>query len=250
MNYKKIYDSIIERATGRKKMRLGHPNYVYYERHHILPKCLGGSNEKTNLAFLTAEEHWVAHLLLVKMNPGNHKLVFACKAMSMTGGNTKRTTNKMFGWIRREYRDATSKRQKGCVISQERRDKTSATLKGRPAPHQMGENNVSKRPEVAKKISEANTGRKMVFSDPELRGKRISEGKKGKSNLPGELNPAFKGWIIATPVSGGTEIRISSKKDMDLHGFTKTSVYNCIKNGNQHKGYTFKREPLPKKNDK
>lgn len=250
MNYKKIYDSIIERASGRKKIRRGQPNYVYYERHHVLPKCLGGSDEKNNIVFLTAEEHWVAHLLLVKMNPGNHKLVFACQAMSMTGGNSKRTTNKMFGWIRREYSNAVSVSKKGSSISDDQKRKISKTLKGRPAPHQQGENNVSKRPEVAKKISLANTGKKIIFSDPELRGKRISEGKKGRSNLPGELNPAFKGWIIATPISGGPEIRISSKRDMDLHGFTKSSVYNCIKNGNQHKGYTFKRESLPKKNDK
>jgi hypothetical protein len=226
------------------------PNYVYYERHHIVPRCLGGTNSKLNLAYLTAEEHWVAHLLLVKLNPGNNKLVYACQAMSMTGGNTKRTTNKLFGWIRREYSKATSERQKGCVISQEHRDKISAKLKGRPVPHQQGENNVAKRPEVAKKISMANTGRKLIFSEPKLRGKRISEGKKGKPNLPGELNPAFKGWIIATPLEGGSEIRISSKKDMDLYGFTKTSVYNCLKGRNhQHKGYKFRREPLPKKID-
>lgn len=248
MNYQRIYDSLIMRAHGRCKMNKQNPDYVYYERHHIVPKCLGGTNAKSNLVYLTAEEHWIAHLLLVKLNPKNNKLVFACQAMSMTGKNTKRTTNKLFGWIRREYSNATSERQKGCIVTQSHRKKISAALIGRPAPHQQGENNVSKRPDVAEKISIANTGRKMVFSDPELRGKRISDGKKGKPNLPGELNPAFKGWIIATPLAGGPEIRISSKKDMDLHGFTKTSVYNCLNGRNhQHKGYKFRREPLPKK---
>jgi len=192
MNYKKIYDSIIERSVGRKKIRRGQPNYVYYERHHILPKCLGGSDEKNNLAFLTAEEHWLAHLLLVKMNPGNHKLVFACQAMSMTGGNTKRTNNKMFGWIRREYGDATSKRQKGCVVSQERKDKISVALRGRPAHHQLGENNVAKRPEVAEKISLANKGRRIVFKDPEERNRKISASNKGHRGAIGDYNPASR----------------------------------------------------------
>lgn len=250
MDYQRIYNNIVVRAHGRKKMKKHDCDYVYYERHHVVPRCLGGSNDRTNLVYLTAEEHWLAHLLLVKIYPGNAKLVFACKAMSMTGGNTSRITNKMFGWIRREYSDATSKRQKGRLVSQEQRDKISATLKGRPAPHQLGAGNVTKRPDVAKKISIANKGKPKVFSNPELRGERISKSKKGKPNLPGELNPAFKGWIIATPLSGGPELRMSSKKDMKVHGFTACSIYNCLSGRNhQHKGYKFKREPLLKKDD-
>jgi hypothetical protein len=243
MNYQKIYDTLIARAIGRKKMNKHDPGYVYYERHHIVPKCLGGTDSTLNLVYLTAEEHWIAHLLLVKLNPENNKLVYACQAMSMSGGNNKRTTNKLFGWIRRKYSNATSERQKGRVVTQEQRLKISSSLIGRPALHQQGNNNISKRPEVAKKISESNKGRKQNFSNPELRLKRISEAKKGKPHLSGESNPAFKGWIIGTPVEGGPEIRISSKKDMDFYGFTKTSVYKCVNGINhQHKGYKFRRE--------
>ena len=86
------------------------------------------------------------------MHPGNNKLIFACQAMSMIGGNNARVTNKMFGWIRRSYAAATSNRQKGQVVSDETRRKISNSLKGRPAPHQQGAQNVAKRPEVAEKI--------------------------------------------------------------------------------------------------
>jgi len=60
MNYQKIYYSIIEKrkinvATG------------YTEEHHIVPRCLGGSNDKLNLVKLTAKEHFICHLLLTKM---------------------------------------------------------------------------------------------------------------------------------------------------------------------------------------
>ena len=43
----------------------------YIERHHIIPKCLGGSNKKDNIVKLTAREHFVAHLLLTKMTDHN-----------------------------------------------------------------------------------------------------------------------------------------------------------------------------------
>jgi hypothetical protein len=61
MNYQKIYESIIQKAKfeNRIKLRKNHPNYIYYENHHILPKCLGGSDEKENLVLLTAREHYV-----------------------------------------------------------------------------------------------------------------------------------------------------------------------------------------------
>ena len=252
MNYNKIYTDLLERAKHRKKIAKDADNYVYYEKHHIIPKCMGGSDERSNLVYLTAEEHWLAHLLLVKMNPGVFKLVYACQAMSMSGKNNPgRVTNKLFGWIRRAYSEASSKSQKGKIVSTETREKISKALKGRPAVHQQGENNVAKRPEVARKISESNAGKKAVFTDPVLRGKRISAGKKGKPNLPGELNPSFKGWTIATPINGGPEIRMSGPIEMRLNGFKPASVYNCLNGRNRkHKGYIFQKEHITKTVDK
>lgn len=241
MDYTRIYNTLIERSTGRTKLAKTDINYVYYERHHVIPKCLGGNDSKANLVYLTAEEHWVAHLLLVKMNPGVSKLVWACQAMSMSGGNNKRMNNKLFGWIRRKYSDAVSERNRGRVVTTEHRKKTSDTLKGRPAPHQQGENNVAKRPEVAQKIKDANTGKKHG-PRPESVKEKIRLTKKGKPNLPGELNPAFKGWIIATSLTDDTVVRISSKKNMDAHGFSKSMVYRAITKQKPYKGYMFIRE--------
>lgn len=39
----------------------------YLERHHIIPESMGGSNEPSNLVYLTFKEHFISHLLLVKM---------------------------------------------------------------------------------------------------------------------------------------------------------------------------------------
>ena len=55
------------------------------ERHHIIPKCLGGTNEESNLIYLTLEEHFIAHRMLVEENPGNLKLASAFWRMCNSG---------------------------------------------------------------------------------------------------------------------------------------------------------------------
>lgn len=60
MNYRKIYNNLVEKRRALKP-------HGYTERHHIIPKSLGGSNEISNLVDLTAREHFIAHLLLSKM---------------------------------------------------------------------------------------------------------------------------------------------------------------------------------------
>lgn len=44
MNYQSVYNDIINRAKPRIKL----PGY---ERHHIIPRSCGGTNEKENLVF-------------------------------------------------------------------------------------------------------------------------------------------------------------------------------------------------------
>lgn len=72
----------------------------YVEKHHIIPRCLGGTNDATNIAVLTPEEHFLAHQLLVKIYPNSPPLVNA--AVIMTTHHTEhRANNKLFGWLRR-----------------------------------------------------------------------------------------------------------------------------------------------------
>jgi len=95
MNYNKHYATLIERARHRVLEE-------YTEKHHIIPKCLGGSDDKENIAVLTPEEHYVAHQLLVKMYPKEHKLVYAANMMTVSAGNLPRN-NKRYGWLKKKY---------------------------------------------------------------------------------------------------------------------------------------------------
>lgn len=97
MNYKKHYDMLIEKSRNRQADG-------YTEKHHIVPKCLGGTNEKTNIAILTPEEHYLAHQLLVKIYPNSPPLVNAAVIMA-THHTNARANNKLFGWLRRRASD-------------------------------------------------------------------------------------------------------------------------------------------------
>ena len=66
--YTKWYFNIIDIAKNREL-----PAEFYSEKHHIIPKSLGGSNKKENLVKLTAKEHFICHLLLTKMVDGKLK---------------------------------------------------------------------------------------------------------------------------------------------------------------------------------
>ena len=70
MDYLRIYNSLVER--GKNRQLTG-----YTETHHIIPKCVGGTNDKYNLVKLTAREHFICHLLLCEIYPENAKLKFA-----------------------------------------------------------------------------------------------------------------------------------------------------------------------------
>lgn len=54
----------------------------YHERHHIIPRCIGGTNDKENLIDLYGREHFEAHRLLALENPDNKKIVHAWWMMS------------------------------------------------------------------------------------------------------------------------------------------------------------------------
>lgn len=55
----------------------------YHERHHIIPKCMGGTNDKDNLIDLYAREHFEAHRLLALENLENEKLIYAWHMMTI-----------------------------------------------------------------------------------------------------------------------------------------------------------------------
>jgi len=78
MNYKEYIDNILALRENVKQEGL------YMERHHIIPKCMGGSNKEENLIWLTPSEHYIAHKMLMEENPKNKKLAYAFSRMAFS----------------------------------------------------------------------------------------------------------------------------------------------------------------------
>ena len=100
MNYENIHNQLIHKAKARVLEG-------YKELHHIVPKCMGGGNEDSNLVYLTAREHFIIHLLLVKMHPSNLKLVRAAFMMATIKSTHQYTRNytvssRLYEWLRIE----------------------------------------------------------------------------------------------------------------------------------------------------
>jgi hypothetical protein len=108
MNYEKHYSTLIERS--RNRILEG-----YVEKHHIVPRCLGGGDDRENIAVLTPEEHFLAHQLLVKMYPGNRDLIYATQLMTVHHTNA-RMNNKLFGWLRKQCAAAMSTQMKTWYV--------------------------------------------------------------------------------------------------------------------------------------
>jgi len=102
--YQKHYDALVERARHRAIEG-------YCERHHVLPRCMGGDNDPRNLVRLTAEEHYVAHQLLVRMYPSVGGLATAAVRMARQCSG-----NKAYAWLRRRHAEAVSLRAKGNPV--------------------------------------------------------------------------------------------------------------------------------------
>jgi hypothetical protein len=69
MNYAKVYSQFIADRKSKEANLIASGEYT--ERHHIVPKKLGGTDCKSNIIFLSAEDHIRAHLLIAKIHGGS-----------------------------------------------------------------------------------------------------------------------------------------------------------------------------------
>ena len=122
MNYQKIYDSIISNAKhneydrkNRKRKKLN-----TYERHHIIPKCMGGSNHVDNLVYLTPKEHFICHKLLCEIYPDNDSLRYAlwCFVIMKRDTRVYRVSSREYERYRSNHMHMMSVKQKGKSVEE------------------------------------------------------------------------------------------------------------------------------------
>ena len=136
--YTKWYNSIIKSARNRVL-----PADIYVEKHHIIPRSLGGNNSYSNIAVLTSREHFICHLLLTKMVDANlqRKMIFAFTNMARVSGNQERYINaRLFESFKKkrthseETKALLSKSHTGIKQTLETIERRVSKIRGKPSP--------------------------------------------------------------------------------------------------------------------
>jgi hypothetical protein len=111
--YTRWYYDIVDRAKERSLS-------TYTEKHHIIPKSLGGNNSVENLVELTAREHFICHWLLVKIYPvgdEHWKMLNAFRMMRTENPVQQRyktkITGRVYANLKEEYSILQSKKVSG-----------------------------------------------------------------------------------------------------------------------------------------
>jgi hypothetical protein len=193
MDYQKIYYKLVLKAKNRQEVA------GYFETHHIIPRCLQGTDDSNNLVKLTAKEHFLAHLLLVEIYPTNQKLRYALWMMaSMKTGNQQRY--KVSARTYQRIKESLNKK------TDEHKKKISESLKKAYAEGSRKTNKGKKMPAtVGKKISEAKKG--MVGTNL---GKPMSEEQKKK------IAETLKGHSVSEETRKKISAALKVRKSLNL----------------------------------
>jgi hypothetical protein len=181
--YASTYFSLMEKAQGRENLN------GYFEKHHIIPKSLGGTNLASNIVKLTAREHFIAHLLLSKslVSVSDSKKMGSALNRMLSNKNGKRyqPTSKMYEIGRKAHavamtgrivtattREKISKIHSGKITSTDAKEKMSLAKLGRPG--------TPRTKEWCENLSKALTGKK-ASEDTKV---KLSKAKRGKPGVP------------------------------------------------------------------
>lgn len=189
----------------------------YCERHHIKPKCLGGTNERENLIDLFPREHFIAHKLLAEENPNEIKLIQAYHIMAFARNKCQ---SDRYELTPEEYEDARKTLSK--ALKEKYKDPTQHPCYG---THLNEERKAI--------ISQANKGNKYCL------GRVLSQETKdkiGNANRNPSAETRMKMSISqkARNLSGGNNPR--AKKVIRINDL---KIYDCIKECAEDNGISY-----------
>lgn len=202
MTYNEFIEQILN-TRGRHGCEEG-----YFERHHIIPKSIGGTNQEENLIDLYAREHYEAHKLLALENPSNKSLQYAWWNMAHCGG---RDIQKRYVLSAEEYEEA--------------RKNHSKNMSGTNNPNYGHKHTESAKLKISQARKESGTGY--------WKGKHLSEETKNKlsANHKGKQtkgNNPFAKKIVAEDVVYNSVIECAEHYNIPystmLHWFCRKSI--------------------------
>ena len=236
MNYQKLYSNIISKSIEKNRKKI--KNGIYYERHHIIPKCLGGLNNIENLVLLTAKEHYICHKLLKEIYPNNSSIFYAFWRMCINGQKQRfKPSAKVYERTRKEFSEFQTIQKKGKkFLTKEHYLKLSEINKGNK--YNVGRivsDETKKRQSISIKKS---------FQDPKRKEKHLLAIQKfHKSNIPKtgkdhhlfgkKLDDKWKKSISESRKAKFDNGWEGSGKKVQVRNNNTNIIYNTIKEAHQ-----------------
>ena len=177
------YYNIVNKAKSRPLH-----SYIYTEKHHIIPKSLGGDNSAQNIAILSPREHFICHLLLTKMVEKGRSLrsMWYASYMMCKGIKRYKPTARIYEMLRQNMILANKSRpgpNLGRTMPDEQKQKISDALKGKntkPKSEEHKRNMRKPKPEgFGKKVSEYRTGKSWGHKHTDETKVKMSSWQKG-----------------------------------------------------------------------
>lgn len=213
MDYERIYREFITDRREKESRLEG-----YTEVHHIVPRCMGGSDCATNLISLTPEDHYFAHLLLAYAYGGKlwAPLIIMSRPARQVGVFSR---NKRTRAIVAAARRKSSEYQLGA-----KRPSVSAKLSGRPKSleHRAA---ISKSRMGWRDTVETKLKKKAAMNDPSVREKIFTESHAAKisSALRGRVRTKEHSAAISAKAIGRYAGEKNPRYDHTIRTFVNAS---------------------------
>ena len=189
------------------------------EKHHIVPRSMGGSNKKENLVALSPRVHFIAHWLLWKAYK-NGKMANAFWTMKLCNG--MRLNSKSYEQAKAVAIEYMASTKRGKKASEATKLKMSLASKGKPRP-----------PEVVEKIRQSHVGQKRT-NEAKANMSKAHVGKKLSSETKAKMSEAKKG---KPPNNLGKVYKMKKPMPLELR----------LKLGEQRRGRVMSKESSIKK---
>ena len=142
MDYQTIYNDLMTDRLKLKPQRIEEKRCgFYFEGHHIVPKCKGGTGNSNrpknneNIVLLTAREHFLSHWLLWRIYGDRQMALSFHKMMSITKKTNRIKSSRGYQEAREAFRITNKGNQYGKgvkkIISEEQKKNHSKIMKGR-----------------------------------------------------------------------------------------------------------------------
>lgn len=212
MDYQKTYDQIIKRAKTRQIEG-------YVEKHHIIPKCMGGSNNISNLVKLTAREHFLCHQLLCEIYP-EPKLKIALWLMIIGKGKNIQNnykiniSSRIYEKLKIEAREIIKNKLKGRKLTEQHIQSIRDSHLGKKKSEEC---------KIKMRKPKRNTD-KMRKPKSEAHKKAVSNGMIGKKWKLSEESLITRRKYYKDNKERGNKISLSNNKEVEQYDLNKVFI--------------------------